>query len=165
MQHPGICKIPKSSTSQNCKQYTSKKSKKIKRFQHVSDCTWKHKVINKLCPKIYDKIDIMCQEKIERMQPFIPLALTFTLSKFKLESKGLARVLNDMGNFRVTINEQGEPTTSIRWAGWVWPTITSHFKSPYKLSSISKVFRYHTWYFFLSFIPKCWKMCGDRKKL
>ena len=56
----------------------------------------------------------MCQGKIERMQPFIPLALTFTLSKFKLESKGLARVLSDMGNFRVTINEQGEPTTSIR---------------------------------------------------
>lgn len=94
-----------SSTSQESRQYTSKQSRKIVRFEHVTGCTWNHKDLNKLCPKICDKNNTMCQGNLQENSTFIPLSLTFTLSKFKLESKRLVRELSDMGNFRVTNNQ------------------------------------------------------------
>ena len=49
------------------------------------------------------------QENIQRIQPFITWSLAFTLPKFMFERKGLARVISDVGTFRVGGNEQGEP--------------------------------------------------------
>ena len=56
-----------------------------------------------------DKTDTKCEGNLQRIQPFIAWSLTFTLQKFTFERKGLARVLSDIGTFRVGGNEQGEP--------------------------------------------------------
>lgn len=84
-----------SSTSQECKEYTSNQSRKIERYQHITGCTWKLKDLNKLCRKICNKTSTKSQGNLQRIQRFIPVS--FTLSKFKFKRKGLAKISSDIG--------------------------------------------------------------------
>ena len=142
---PQICKISKSSTSQGLRQYTSNQHRKIERCQHVAGWTWKHQDLYQLCPKFCNKTNTKCQANPRRFQPFITWSATFTLSKFRFESLGLARVLSDRDPFGGGGNEHGELTSSHRWTGCIWEITSSNCNTPDKLSSTWKEFRQYTW--------------------